>query len=343
MKDTKNNRFGRIQNSCDPSTFHRRYKGISVLRFKICIIMGQCFSAAAQQVLEELQEDNKQNQQPAPSTDDKQLSYAQAAGAGSGNDETQPTSSYANAAAGGKNDARPPSSYAHAAGSDSQPYLSQQQQQNAVKPTTSSHSKQNKRLSAVYSSLPADAERVQVRNVYDGDTLTLKDERRARLLGIDCPEIKEQQPYAQEAKAYTKDLIEAHENDVYISFEENQEKEDHYGRLLVFLWVEKGPSQFLCINEGILEAGFASAYVPNSNSKLHNWDKMIALQNDARSNRRGKWQDFEDETVYKTSHGAAYHKRDCQHIADIRNLTELKASEAAAQGLHPCRTCCNPE
>jgi endonuclease YncB( thermonuclease family) len=306
--------------------------------------MGQCFSAAAQQVLEELQEadDKKQNQPPAPNQDEKQLSYAQAAGAGSGNEETQPTSSYATSGSGGKSNAHPPSSYAQATGISAQPHHSQQPSHPTVKPTTSSHSNTNKRLSAIYTSLPADAERVQVRNVYDGDTLTLKDERRARLLGIDCPEIKEQQPYAQEAKAYTKDLVEAHEDDVYISFEESQEKEDHYGRLLVFLWVQQGPNQYVCINEGILEAGFASAYVPNSNSQLHNWDKMLALQNDARTHRRGKWQDFTDETVYKTSHGAAYHQRNCQHIADIRNLTELKASEAAAQGLHPCRTCCTP-
>ena len=100
-------------------------------------------------------------------------------------------------------------------------------------------------LSAVYPSLPAGAEQVQVRNVYDGDTLTLTDERRVRFLGIDTPEIKEKQPFAQEAKAYTKDLCD--KQDIWISYEPGQEKKDHYGRLLCFVWVQKG-SGYLCVN-----------------------------------------------------------------------------------------------
>ena len=45
-----------------------------------------------------------------------------------------------------------------------------------------------------YPTLPSGAQAVSVRNVYDGDTLTLVDERRVRLLGIDTPEIKQKQP-----------------------------------------------------------------------------------------------------------------------------------------------------
>ena len=70
---------------------------------------------------------------------------------------------------------------------------------------------------AIYSSLPSGAEQYKVRNVYDGDTLTLIDERRVRLLGIDTPEIKEQQPFAQEAKAYTKDRCDKRE--IWLSYE----------------------------------------------------------------------------------------------------------------------------
>ena len=214
------------------------------------------------------------------------------------------------------------------AGKDQQ---QQQQQPSAAAPTTPSSG-----LSPVYPSLPRDAEQVPVRNVYDGDTLTLTDERRVRFLGVDTPEIKEKQPYAQEAKAYTKGLCD--KKDIWISYEPGQEKQDHYGRLLCFVWVKQG-NGYLCVNEGLVHEGFANAYIPNKNSKLHNWDKLLKLQNQARSAKRGLWSSFQDATVYKTANGSAYHKRDCKHLEGIRNLTELKASEASAQGLHPCRTC----
>ena len=38
--------------------------------------------------------------------------------------------------------------------------------------------------------------------------------------------------------------------DIWISFEPNGEKEDHYGRLLCFVWVSAGSDGYLCINEG---------------------------------------------------------------------------------------------
>mmetsp|Transcript_37412 Transcript_37412/g.81902 ORF Transcript_37412/g.81902 Transcript_37412/m.81902 type:complete len:238 (-) Transcript_37412:126-839(-) len=191
---------------------------------------------------------------------------------------------------------------------------------------------------AVYSSLPAGAEKHRVRNVYDGDTLTLTDERRVRFLGIDTPEIKDKQPYAQEAKAYTKDRCD--KRDIWISYEPGGEKEDHYGRLLCFVWVpaEDG-NGYLCVNEGIIAAGYASAYHPGKGKHLHNWDKLIALQSQARNEKRGMWANFEDFTVVKTANGSAYHKRSCEHLARVKHLTEMKASEATAQGLHACRTC----
>lgn len=215
----------------------------------------------------------------------------------------------------------------------------QQQQSNNNQHASHTTTPSSSKFSPVYPSLPSDAEKHRVRNVYDGDTLTLVDERRVRFLGIDTPEIKEQQPFAQEAKAYTKDRCD--KRDIWISYEQNLDKEDHYGRLLCFVWVpaDDGSDGYLCVNEGIIAAGFASAYIPNQRSKLHNWDKLVALQSDARSNKRGMWSTFSDDTVYKTANGSAFHKKSCEHLQQIRNLTELKRSEAMEKGLHACRTC----
>lgn len=190
-------------------------------------------------------------------------------------------------------------------------------------------------VSAVHKDLPAGAEMFKVRNVYDGDTLTLTDERRVRFLGIDCPEVKEKQAFSQEAKEYTKGKC--HQKDIWVSFEPNGDQADHYGRLLAHVFVEENGG-YLCVNEGIVAAGLASVYKPNANAQIHNWDKLLALQSQARDAKRGLWSTFEDYTVYKTSNGAAYHKKGCEHVASSR-LTELKASDAAKQGLHPCRTC----
>jgi micrococcal nuclease len=194
-------------------------------------------------------------------------------------------------------------------------------------------------LTPVYPALPDGAERVTVRNVYDGDTLTLRDERRVRLLGIDTPELKEQQPFAAEAKAYTKDKCDDSDNNIWISFD--GDRQDHYGRLLAFVWVAQSDGDgYLCVNEGIVAAGLASVYKPNTKmAPLHNWIKLIALQTQAREDKRGQWRTFVDTTVYKTANGAAYHKRSCEHLSEVRHLTELSSSAAAAQGLHPCRTC----
>jgi len=216
----------------------------------------------------------------------------------------------------------------------------QQQQQQAAQATTGAVG--SSKLSAVRDSLPDGAEQHTVRNVYDGDTLTLVDERRVRLLGIDTPEIKEKQAFAQEAKAYTKGLC--HKKEVYLTFEPFGDKEDHYGRLLAFVWVSmndggNGGNRYLCVNEGIVAEGLACVYLPKKDAKLHNLAKMIALQKEARSAGRGLWSAFREYDVVATANGSAYHKRGCKHLSNVRHFNEMKASEATDRGLHPCRTC----
>lgn len=190
------------------------------------------------------------------------------------------------------------------------------------------------RPSPIYKTLPKGAQKYPVRNVYDGDTLTLMDERRVRFLGIDTPELAEKQPLAQEAKDYTKERC--HKKEIYLVID----GEDHYGRLLGWVYVQEADgSGYLCVNEGLIEQGLAFAYIPNKDDKPFNWDKLLELQSQARSAKRGVWRRFQDETVVATVNGSAYHKRSCSHLSKSKNLTELKISQAADKGLHPCRTC----
>mmetsp|Transcript_15146 Transcript_15146/g.32879 ORF Transcript_15146/g.32879 Transcript_15146/m.32879 type:complete len:291 (-) Transcript_15146:96-968(-) len=227
-------------------------------------------------------------------------------------------------------------------------------------------------LSPIYPSLPNAAQKYLCRNVYDGDTLTLDDGSRVRLLGIDTPELKEKQPFALEAKEYTKKYC--HGKNIWLTFQENggienDKNKDHYGRLLAFIWVslsgddnnggkkgEKTPrqssfdsnaSQWLCINEGLVASGLAHSYSPSKSKKVHNHDKLLGLQKLARGHKRGQWKTHKDYNAIVTPSGSAFHKcknkrntlSDCKYLARSKSLSLLSVSDAYDKGLHPCRNC----
>ena len=189
----------------------------------------------------------------------------------------------------------------------------------------------------VYSKLPLDAQVYSVRNVYDGDTLTLTDGRRVRLLGIDTPELEERQAFAVEAKHFTKDHC--HKQEIYLSFDPKSDKQDRYGRLVANVWVQLEKASYLCVNEGLVASGLATVYLPTKESKPTNFKTLLKLQKLARQAKTGIWSTFSDYNVWVTKYGSAFHQRNCRHIAQSRGLRMLKASVATDEGLHPCRTC----
>ena len=211
-------------------------------------------------------------------------------------------------------------------------------------------------LSPIYPFLPKSSQKWHCCNVYDGDTLTLNDGSRVRLMGIDTPELREKQSFAIEAKEYTKKYC--HDRDIWLSFDRENESsnKDHYGRLLAFVWVDLGNCEskrskknnhFFCVNEGLIAAGLARVYSPSGNKKVKNFDKLIGLQKLAREHKCGLWKTYTDIQVIITLSGSAFHKcedlnniaSDCKHLSRSKNLKLMTTSECYDKGMHPCRNC----
>jgi endonuclease YncB( thermonuclease family) len=93
-----------------------------------------------------------------------------------------------------------------------------------------------------------------VAKVYDGDTITLKNGERVRLLGINTPEIeshyRQGEAGGQTAKKWLQEKLKTGE--VYLEFD--AQKRDKYKRLLAHIFLANGEH----INKEIIEAGLAT-------------------------------------------------------------------------------------
>lgn len=136
---------------------------------------------------------------------------------------------------------------------------------------------------------PAGLKKFRVALVHDGDTVSIRVSgfaglpirtERVRLIGIDAPELKQEQ-WGRKAKRYLKKLVS--ESDWVVEIEFDVEQRDKHGRLLAYLWGKDGRM----INERMVEAGYALPYTVPPNVKYA--DKFIAAQKRARQSRAGIW------------------------------------------------------
>ena len=183
--------------------------------------------------------------------------------------------------------------------------------------------------------LPAQCRTATCHHVYDGDTLTLSNQQRVRLLGVDTPELKQREPFAQEAKDLTSRLCPPNST-LYLA--SGPEAEDKYGRLLAVVYVSDTTNNgYICVNISLVLSGFAGYY--SVGPELAIKGQLLQAQSQARSSRRGLWSGFTDVQVCATSHGRCFHQRHCEHVAKIRHLRTLLKSAAMDEGLSSCRDC----
>lgn len=123
---------------------------------------------------------------------------------------------------------------------------------------------------------PANLEEVRVRSVADGDTLTLDDGRRVRLIGINTPEMG--QFLYEEAGEFLRDRV--NNKSIYLEFD--QEPTDQFDRLLAYVWLDDS-----LINLELLLSGYAASYfIPPNTRYLHEFE---AAQHSAQDDKIGLW------------------------------------------------------
>lgn len=136
-----------------------------------------------------------------------------------------------------------------------------------------------------------------VSRVMDGDTVELDTGEKVRLIGINTPEsTKKHEPYGEEAKKYTKKMLEG--KSVYL--ENDISETDRYGRLLKYVWLIEDPEelkgyvedqeQFIrehMFNAILVAEGYAEPYTFPPDVK---YEKLfIKLAREAREQEKGLW------------------------------------------------------
>lgn len=133
----------------------------------------------------------------------------------------------------------------------------------------------------------------EVTKVVDGDTFWAEDGTnksvKVRLIGVDAPEArdafnKKRGYFGKEAKAYLTKLLD--NKRVRLEFDVN--RIDQFGRTLAYVYLEDGTF----VNADLIKNGYAMVMTvpPNVNFA----DYFLKLQEEARENRRGLWNDSND-------------------------------------------------
>jgi len=117
----------------------------------------------------------------------------------------------------------------------------------------------------------------QLKRIYDGDTITLKNGDRVRLLGINTPEIESRHRQGEEGGQTAKQWLQAKLQGGSVLLEYDRQKKDKYGRSLAHLFLESGEH----INKQMLREGLATLSIIPPN--LHYLDELkkaeaLALQ-----------------------------------------------------------------
>ena len=126
-----------------------------------------------------------------------------------------------------------------------------------------------------------------VREVIDGDTIVLRDDRKVRYLGINAPE--HGQPYAREGTNANRRMV----TSLPVRLEFDQVREDRHGRLLAYVYATKCEvrgtkcGEETLVNEQLLAEGLAHVFFMPPNTRFA--ERLLQVQEKAHTARRGMW------------------------------------------------------
>jgi micrococcal nuclease len=129
---------------------------------------------------------------------------------------------------------------------------------------------------------PTPAEAQRVRQVIDGDTITVSGVGVVRLLGVDAPEktgsYRQSEPYGDAAAKFMRTLVDGK----IVQLEYDGPRKDQYNRTLAYVVLPDGRKA----NEEIIRAGFAETYRRFEYAKK---PQFQAAEREAKNAKRGMW------------------------------------------------------
>ena len=101
-------------------------------------------------------------------------------------------------------------------------------------------------------------EDVRFSRIIDGDSFYLiikGEEKECRLIGIDAPEISNNEPHAKEAREYCNDIL-INANKLKVEYDEESKRVDNYGRELVYVFIDDELLQTELLKQGYAKVAY---------------------------------------------------------------------------------------
>ena len=130
-------------------------------------------------------------------------------------------------------------------------------------------------------------EKVAFSKCADGDTahFVINNEiKKVRFLAIDTPEVDKNDSYSKEASEYTCNALK-NAKEIYLEYDSNSDKEDKYGRVLAFVYVDG-----ILLEKSLIENGLAKVYYIYGD--YAHVDELKEAESIAKEKKTGIWSEF---------------------------------------------------
>jgi endonuclease YncB( thermonuclease family) len=182
---------------------------------------------------------------------------------------------------------------------------------------------------------------VLVHKVIDGDTIVLADGTRVRYIGINAPELGNEngpaERFGPEARDFNQKLVGREK----IRLEFDRERHDQYGRALAYVFLPDGT----LVNAELVKSGNAYCVLRRPNTKYDSL--LLHLQREAMAKKAGMWENYPNKEgpFLGNRHSRRFHQMRCSFGSKTaaKNRIVFKTSyDAYLSGYSPCKRCFDP-